>query len=179
MSSDNRVFRLRKLNDAEVYGPMNLDELKQLIDSAYVSPEDEISTGEDEEWKPVTEFPELGMVWKIQANDGTMYGPTSLGTIREFLRTGEIRFDDKIIKHDEKDPRTVADVLGEAEVANLKAEIEAAREGSTDQQLEKAFETAREIRIRNLEADLEGLQREFGELKQKYLKACEALAKSH
>jgi len=179
MSSDNRAFRLRKLNDAEVYGPMNADELKQLIDSAYVSPEDEVSTGDDEDWKPVTEFPELGMVWKIQANDGTMYGPTSLGTIREFLRTGEIRFDDKILKYDEKEPKSIAEALGETEAAALKAEIEAAQEGSTDEQLEKAFETAREIRIRNLEADLEGVRREFDELKQKYLKACEALAKSH
>ncbi|MDR0533199.1 MAG: DUF4339 domain-containing protein [Verrucomicrobiales bacterium] len=179
MSSDKRAFRLRKLNDAEVYGPMNQDELKQLIDSAYVSPEDEITVGDDEDWKPVTEFPELGMIWKIQANDGTLYGPTSLGTIREFVRTGEIRFDDKVVRHDDKEAKTVAEVLGEETVATLKAEIEAAQTLSADGQLENAFETAREIRIRNLEADMETLQREFDELKQKYLKACEALAKSH
>jgi hypothetical protein len=177
MSSDKRAFRLRKLNDAEVYGPMNLDELKQLIQSAYVSPEDEIAT-EEENWKSVTEFPELGMVWKIIAGDGTLYGPTSLGTIREFIKTGEIGFDDKIVKGEEKEAKTIAEVLGEEAVAALKEEITAAQQLSSDQQLGQAFETAREIRIRNLEADLQNLQREFDELKQKYLKACETLARS-
>ncbi|MDR1146335.1 MAG: DUF4339 domain-containing protein [Verrucomicrobiales bacterium] len=176
MSGDQRAFRLRKLNDAEVYGPMNAAELRQLIESAYVSPEDEIAT-EDDQWQPVTEFPELGMVWRIQARDGTLYGPTSLGTIREFIRTGEIQFDDRVAKGEEK-PRTIAELLGEAEVARLKTEIKTSRSASSGQQLEKALETAREIRIRNLEANLERLQREYDELKHLYLQTREALAKS-
>jgi hypothetical protein len=177
MSSDKRSFRLRKLNDAEVYGPMNLDELKQLIQSAYVSPEDEIAT-EGENWKPVTEFPELGMVWRIMAGDEILYGPTSLGTIREFIRTGEIGFDGKIVQGEGTEASTtIGEVLGEDAVAALKEEIMEARKLSLDQQLEKAFETAREIRIRNLETELQNLQREFDDLKQRYLRTCETLAR--
>ncbi|MDR1191414.1 MAG: DUF4339 domain-containing protein [Verrucomicrobiales bacterium] len=177
MSVDKRTFRLRKLNDMAEYGPMNAAELQQLVDSAYVSPEDEIATKADN-WRAVTDFPEFGMVWKIAAGDGTLYGPTSLGTIREFIKSGEVEFGDQILKEGGSAAvKTVAEVLGEKAVAALKAEIAGAPRPPVDRQLEQALETARELRIRNLESDLGTLQQDYDELKHKYLKACEELAK--
>ena len=174
MSGNEKLFSLRKTDDPEIYGPMGAEELRQLIDSAYVSPEDEVSVKEGE-WRPVIEFAEFGMVWKILADDGKVsYGPTSLGTVKEFIRTGEIGVEDKILKTGEKTPQTIAAVLGEKAVEELRAEIEAAQIPDQDQELEEALETAREIRIRNLETDYRNLKREYDELKRKYLQLCEA-----
>ena len=107
-----------------------------------------------------------------------MYGPTSLGTIREFVKTGEVKLDDRLVKEGGKEERTVAEALGEKDVKALKEEIAALQEMESNEELESALETAREIRIRHLEAELQNLQKEFDELKQKYLKACETLAKN-
>jgi hypothetical protein len=177
MSGEKRTFRLRKQNDPEVCGPMDAAELQELIDSAYISPKDEIATKGDN-WLPVTEFPEFGMVWKIFAADGTLYGPTSLGTVREFVRSGEVRLDEQIIKVGEKDPRVIAEVLGEKETAALRAEIAGLQKTLTDGQMEQALETAREIRIRTLETELRNLQKNHDDLKHQYLAAREQLAKS-
>ncbi len=79
-----------KAADREVHGPIPLDQLRSWASEAKISPLDKVSNDDRESWVRAPMVPELQMDWLIDMPDNTLYGPTSVGTLQEFLATGEI-----------------------------------------------------------------------------------------
>jgi hypothetical protein len=174
MSNDVKKVRLRKLEENEVLGPMELADLKILAESAYISPGDEISF-EGEEWQKAVLVDELGMHWMIRSKDGIEYGPTTVGTVREFLSAGEIEKEAMVINTKSKKEATVKEFLGDETLAKVEAEKQEQAIPVPDRDLDESLELAKDIRIRNLEVDYEGLKKEFDDLSQKYRRTSEEL----
>lgn len=83
-------WHLLKAADHEVHGPVSLDQLRVWAAEAKISPMDKVSNDGRQNWLRAPMVAELQMDWLIEMPDNYLYGPTSLGTIQEFLATGEI-----------------------------------------------------------------------------------------
>lgn len=172
--NETTQVRLRKPNDEEIYGPMSMFELKHLADTAYISPEDEIAF-EAGDWMLALECEDLAMIWTIQSEDGTSYGPTTAGTIKEFLTAGEISTNDKLVHAKTGEVKTIRDVLGEEGMQEAQKEMVQAPGTPTDEGLSESMEIAKDLRIRTLECEMEALRKEHDDLKQKYMQSCDEL----
>lgn len=169
-----KKVRLRKVEENEILGPMEIAELKVLAESAYISPGDEISFGGDD-WKKAVTVEELGMCWMIRSKDGVEYGPTTVGTVREFLSAGEIEKEALVIHTKTKKETTVKDLLGDEALAKVAAEKQEQAVLVPDRDFDESMEVAKDIRIRTLEVEYEGLKKEFDDLSQKYRRTAEEL----
>ncbi len=89
MSAGQQWF-LYKAADKEVFGPIPMDQLQAWAAEAKISPHDRLSSDAKQSWLRAAMVPELQMDWLIEMPDKYLYGPTSVGTIQEFLATGEI-----------------------------------------------------------------------------------------
>lgn len=87
---------LRKHEDGSIFGPVTFDQLARWAGSAQIAPHDYLST-DQESWMKAPMLPELGMDWIVEVTSERLYGPTTLGAIREFMRLGEIDEDSFII----------------------------------------------------------------------------------
>ena len=100
-----RTWFLLKASDLEVYGPTDLDMLQQWASEAKISPLDKISSDGRRTWQRAPMIEALQMDHLVQMEDDYLYGPTNVATIQEFLATGEIDEDVRIINcrtNDEK-----------------------------------------------------------------------------
>ena len=80
---------LRKHEDGSIFGPLAFAQLAGWASSAQVAPHDCIST-DQASWMKAPMLPELGMDWIAEVTSESLYGPTTLGAIAEFMRLGEI-----------------------------------------------------------------------------------------
>lgn len=188
-------LRIRKAQDGSILGPFPLQTLKQYAQSALVGPTDMVDSG-DENWKPAWEVPELEMTYTITSKaDGNSYGPTTRGTIRDFLVSGELSPDDTVENIKTKEVVTVHDFFGSSVIfptsqKNLidehpESTIPGAEETAslpvlppkvttppvdeeTGQDLAAGQELAKDLQIRQLQADLSTLRAEYEEVLQKY-----------
>ena len=80
---------LRKHEDGSVFGPLGFEQLVRWASSAQIAPHDSIST-DHLTWMKAPMLPELAMDWIAEVTSERLYGPTTLGAIREFIRLGEI-----------------------------------------------------------------------------------------
>ncbi|MEM6885951.1 MAG: DUF4339 domain-containing protein, partial [Verrucomicrobiota bacterium] len=119
--SEKQSIKLKKAAEGDVHGPMDMDELAELCQAAFIAPEDEVSFDEGD-WKPAHEVPELEMDWIIRTGEGIEYGPTSSGTIREFLMVGEISEETTVYHKKTEEEKKVGDVLGEMALNEVKEE---------------------------------------------------------
>jgi hypothetical protein len=173
MEQTKGQIRLRKVSENEIHGPMDMDELAALAAGAFVAPEDEVSF-DGKEWTPAPEMKELEMFWIIHTDDGAQYGPTSEGTIREFLSAEELTQSHIIEDARDGNKLTVAELLGAEVVDEVMAE-QADSEGIPMADIEETLDTAKDLRIRQLEADFDHLQREHDKLMAQYRKVSEEL----
>jgi len=86
---DNQ-WHLLKVADNEIFGPTPLDQLRIWAAGAKISPMDRVSHDGRQTWVRAPMVPELQMDWLIEMPDNFLYGPTNIGTLQEFLATGEI-----------------------------------------------------------------------------------------
>ena len=84
-----RHWFLRKHDDGTVFGPLSFDQLSRWASSAQIAPRDSVSIDE-QSWIRAPMLPELGMDWIVEVTSERLYGPTTLGAIREFMRLGEL-----------------------------------------------------------------------------------------
>jgi hypothetical protein len=87
---------LRKHADGSVFGPISFEQLALWAASAQIAPQDTISV-DQQNWVKAPMLPELGMDWIVEVTTESLYGPTTLGAVREFLRLGEIDEDTVLI----------------------------------------------------------------------------------
>lgn len=81
---------LLKVSTNEVFGPSPIDQLRIWAFEAKISPMDRLSNDGRVSWRRAPMIAELQMDWLIEMPDNYLYGPTSVGTLQEFLATGEI-----------------------------------------------------------------------------------------
>ena len=87
---DGNQWYLLKVAGNEVFGPASLEQLRHWAAEAKISPMDRVSSDGRRTWVRAPMVTGLQMDWLIEMSDNFLYGPTSVGTLQEFLATGEI-----------------------------------------------------------------------------------------
>jgi ribosomal protein L19E len=160
------LWRVKKMPDNAVYGPVDTETLKEWAQSAQISPQDEIDIS-DENWCPAPEIEFLEMLWMVILPDDELYGPTTVGTLREFIHEGLIS---------EKTLATHAKTNQSLPIAALFAAVEFEKKRALRRPPKEAkkstaslaVEMAKDQRIRQLEEDLKELRKEHESLTHKY-----------
>ena len=159
-------WRVRKIADQSIYGPVTTEMLKEWANSAQIAPEDMIDES-DENWQPAPDVDFLEMLWQVKLPGGELYGPTTVGTLREFINEGLVN---------EKTPAMHAKTHQSLPLAALFAAVDfekrrASRRRPTEANKSTAslaVEMAKDQHIRQLEEDLRELRKDHDALTHKY-----------
>jgi hypothetical protein len=163
--SQAEVWFLKKTVSGEVYGPTTLDDLRNWAVCAKISPMDRVSGDNQESWVRAPMIPELQMDWLVELEDDYLYGPTSIGTIVEFLEEGEIDESVMIINCKENVRTSIAKCPAFASQARRLQRTE----------LEKAGEEEYEIDPIKLHATIRALREELAQTRNRCRKLESAL----
>jgi ribosomal protein L19E len=160
------IWRVKKAPDNSIYGPVDVETLKEWADSAQIAPEDMVDES-DENWRAAPDLDFLEMLWLVKLPGGEIYGPTTVGTLREFINEGLVT--EKTLathgKTHQSLPLTalIAAVDFEKKRADRRPATEANKSTAS-----LAVEMAKDQHIRQLEEDLKELRREHETLTHKY-----------
>lgn len=91
------IWYLKKHDDNAIHGPVTIASLRDWALAAKVSPLDRVSNNEQRTWRRAPMIPELHMDWLVQVSAEFLYGPTTFGTVQEFIAAGEISGDTLVI----------------------------------------------------------------------------------
>jgi hypothetical protein len=163
---ESMVWRVKKLPDGIIYGPVDEPTLKEWANAAQISPEDLIDKS-DENWVPAPQIEFLGMIWVVKLPGEEIYGPTSVGTLREFIAENLLT---------EKNIATNVNTTQSLPIGALFAALDfekkrAARRVSPDRNkstLMINIDMAKDQRIRQLEEDLRTMRKEHEGLVHRY-----------
>src|SRR5271156_5207606 len=160
------LWRVRKGPDNSIYGPVDVETLKEWANSAQIAPEDMVDESDDN-WRRAPEIDFLEMLWLVKLPGGEIYGPTTVGTLREFINEGLVT-EKTLVTHGKTNqslPLTalVAAVDFEKKRASRRPSKEANKSTAS-----LAVEMAKDQHIRQLEEDLKELRREHETLTHKY-----------
>jgi len=108
-SAETQSWFLRKHEDGTVFGPLSFEQLARWASTAQVAPNDTLST-DQQTWMKAPMLPELSMDWLVEITSEHYYGPTTLGTIQEFIRLGEITEETFVINACDGTRRQVRDM---------------------------------------------------------------------
>jgi len=159
-------WRIKKAPDDTIYGPVTEEVLKEWANSAQVAPQDLVDQS-DEKWSPASDVEILEMFWVVQLPGEETYGPTTIGTLREFIH-------EKLIT--EKTVATHVKTNQSLPIAALFAAVEFEKKRAMKRPPKEvmkstaslAVDMAKDQRIRQLEEDLKELRREHESLTHKY-----------
>lgn len=165
-SESPTLWRVKKASDNSIYGPVNEATLKDWANSAQIAPQDQIDMS-DESWKPAPEVELLEMLWIVKLPGEEIYGPTTVGTLREFIQEGLIS---------EKTPATHAKTNQSLPIGALLAALDFEKKRAVRRPPKEdkkstaslAVDMAKDQRIRQLEEDLKELRKEHESLVHKY-----------
>ncbi|MDD5199750.1 MAG: hypothetical protein PHC88_08090 [Terrimicrobiaceae bacterium] len=87
---------LKKHDNGEVFGPVPFGRLVEWAGTAQIAPQDALSN-DAQVWTKSPMVPELKMDWIVKLDDDHYYGPTTIGSLLEFLENGEINGDTVIL----------------------------------------------------------------------------------
>jgi hypothetical protein len=159
MSPLASLYRLQKVQTGRVLGPMDLDHLKALANQSLIAPDDLVQVDEGP-WTKAPDVAGLEMLWWVEPLDGPRYGPTTAGTVAEFLQSGQLGGSELVTHVRTKETYTVNEFIEEMRrrrAARLKSrtiKLEEAPETATPFVDSPAFDSALRLRIKQLEADL-------------------------
>jgi hypothetical protein len=170
-------WRLKKAEDSSIFGPVDEFILKDWADSAQIAPDDQVDRGDDQ-WQSAPKIEFLEMVWEVVLESGQPYGPTTWGTLTEFLKEGLVSPKTEATHTQTNETKLLNDIV----VANLKETYPTPpppEPGTTvsPEQLAPTnpsqsglliVDIAKDQRIRQMEEDLRSLKKEHEELLQKY-----------
>lgn len=94
---NDQIWYLQKHDDQTVFGPVNVDNLRDWAMAAKISPLDRVSCDHEKTWDRAPMIPSLHMDWLVEVSDNYLYGPTTIGTVQEFIANGEIDESTKVI----------------------------------------------------------------------------------
>jgi ribosomal protein L19E len=160
------IWRVRKIADNSVYGPVDTEMLKEWANSAQVAPEDMVDES-DEAWRPAPDIEFLEMLWMVKLPGGEIYGPTTVGTLREFINEGLVT--EKTLATHSKTNQSLplAALVAAVDFEKRRASRRPSKEANKST-ASLAVEMAKDQHIRQLEEDLKELRREHEILVHKY-----------
>lgn len=164
MPSGSQWF-LRKHEDGNIFGPISFAQLSRWASAAQIAPHDSIST-DQVTWTKAPMLPELAMDWIAEVTSERLYGPTTLGAIREFVRLGEIDEETFVINACDGSRRQVRDLA--ALLAASETADEAAAAGLASAPAASGISIRLEDRIRELEQALREERRALAEAEARY-----------
>jgi hypothetical protein len=160
------LWRVRKNPDHAIYGPVDANTLKEWASSAQISPLDEIDVS-DENWRPAPEIDFLEMLWYVTLPDEEVYGPTTLGTLREFINEGLISEKTLATHAQTQQAVPIGAIFAGVEFEKKRALRRPPREAKKST-ASIAVDMAKDQRIRQLEEDLRELRHDHESLTQRY-----------
>lgn len=160
------LWRVRKGPDNSIYGPVDPDSLKDWANSAQIAPEDMIDES-DENWRPAPEVDFLEMVWLVKLGTGEMYGPTTVGTLREFINEGLVTEKSLATHAKTNQSLPLTALIAAIDFEKKRAQRRPSKEPNKTT-VSLAVEMAKDQHIRQLEEDLKELRREHESLVHKY-----------
>ena len=95
-TSNSPQWFLRKHADGEIFGPVSFDQIREWAMLAQIHPQDVISN-DGRTWNKAPMLSELQMDWIVEIPGQPLYGPTTAGTLLEFLKLGEISAETQIL----------------------------------------------------------------------------------
>ena len=87
---------LKKHENGEVFGPVRFSQIAEWARTAQVNPQDLISNDRIV-WTRPPMIPELKMDWLVELGENLLYGPTTGGTLLEFVKNAEISPETRVI----------------------------------------------------------------------------------
>ncbi|MEJ0000522.1 MAG: bZIP transcription factor [Verrucomicrobiota bacterium] len=167
LGDDTAIWRVKKSPDNSIYGPVDIEMLKEWAHSAQIAPEDEIDQS-DEKWRPAPEFDFLEMLWLVKlAPVARPTAPTTVGTLREFINEGLVTDTDPCLALQDA-PVAAPGRAGRR--CRLRAQARRRRPSreANKSTASLAVERAKDQHIRQLEEDLKELRREHEALTHEY-----------
>jgi len=168
VNSDSSVsWRVRKVTDDSIYGPVDDNTLKEWANSAQISPQDMVDQNADDNWRPAPELEFLQMLWLVKLPGEEIYGPTTVGTLQEFVQEGLIG--EKTLATHVKTNQSlpIGALFAAMEFEKKRASRRPPRE-SKKSTASLAVDMAKDQRIRQLEEDLRELRKEHETLTHKF-----------
>ena len=159
-------WRIKKAPDNTIYGPVTDEVLKEWANSAQIAPQDLVDES-DENWRPAAEVDFLEMLWMVQLPGEEVYGPTTIGTLREFIH--ETPTTEKTVATHVKTNQSlpIAALFAAVEFEKKRAMKRPPKEVMKST-ASLAVDMAKDQRIRQLEEDLKELRREHDSLTHRY-----------
>jgi ribosomal protein L19E len=160
------LWRVKKLPDNAIYGPVDANTLKEWANSAQISPQDQVDVS-DENWKLAPDVDFLEMLWTVTLPDEEVYGPTTLGALKEFIHEGLIS-EKTLATHIKTRQALPISALFAAVEFEKKREARRPSKDSRKSTASIAVDMAKDQRIRQLEEDLRELRKEHEDLTHRY-----------
>jgi ribosomal protein L19E len=160
------LWRVKKAADESIYGPVDATVLKEWANSAQIAPQDMIDLSDDN-WRSAPEIDFLDMLWLVKLSGDEVYGPTTLGTLREFVQEGLIS-EKTIATHAKTNQSLPVGALFAAVEFELKRAQRRPPKESKKTTAALAVDMAKDQRIRQLEEDLKELRHEHDTLTHRY-----------
>jgi hypothetical protein len=161
------VWRVRKSPGNTVYGPVDSATLKEWASSAQIAPQDMVDES-DNNWRPAPQVDFLEMLWLVKLPPlDEIYGPTTIGTLREFIQEGLIN-ERTLATHVKTDQSLPIAALFAAVDFEKKRALKRPPKEAMKSTASLAVEMAKDQRIRQLEEDLKDLRREHESLTHRY-----------
>jgi len=165
----NQKWFLRKHDDGSTFGPVQFDQITRWAATAQIAPHDTLSS-DGQTWVKASMVPQLRMDWLVELTSEHYYGPTTLGTLREFIRLGEIDGETVVINSCDGARRQVREMPDLWETAPSEAD-ENQFQIQLDDPLGPAvakMSSGLQERIRDLEQTLQEERRALAESQQRY-----------
>jgi len=160
------LWRVKKTSDGAIYGPVDANTLKDWANSAQIAPQDVIDLCDDN-WRVAPEVEFLDMLWLVKLPGDEVYGPTTLGTLREFIQEGLIS-EKTVATHVKTNQSLPIGALFAAVEFEKKRALRRPPKESKKSTASLAVDMAKDQRIRQLEEDLKELRREYESLVHKH-----------
>ena len=164
----NQKWFLRKHEDGSTFGPVQFEQITRWAAAAQIAPHDTLSS-DGQTWVRAPMVPQLNMDWLVELTTEHYYGPTTLGTLREFIRLGEIDGETVVINSCDGTRRQVREMpdLWETPLETDENQFEIELGDPVGPGVAKMSLRVQE-RIRDLERTLQEERRALAEIQQRY-----------
>ena len=159
------LWRVKKSPDNAIYGPVDSQLLKEWANSAQIAPEDLIDES-DENWRPAPEIEFLEMLWTVKLPGGDTYGPTTVGTLREFINEGLVTDKTHASHCKTHQSLPLAALVAAVDFEQKRAARRPKEANKSTASL--AVDRAKDQHIRQLEEDLKELRKDYDALTHRY-----------
>jgi len=176
MSPESSRWYLLKFEDSTVFGPLEFSLLKEWAVAAQVSPLDKVST-DNQTWIKAPMVPELEMDWLVEVTTERLYGPTTLGAIREFYLDNELSDTTTLINAKDGSRYPLSQVIGEIATESEEGAAQSDAETTAPPAIKPAqagIRASLQQRVRELESALLEERRAFDVLRDRHDKLSEA-----